>query len=42
MLPNGFHVYMLKVDRIRVEKQTMLQNFLPIGEELTVVYLFND
>jgi len=41
-LPDGFHVYMLRIDKIKVEKETMLENFLPLGEELTVVYLFND
>ena len=42
LLPDGFHVYVLKINKVKVEKETMLQNFMTVGEELTVVYLFND
>lgn len=42
ILDQGINVYVLQVQKLKVEEDTMLANYLTPGEEITVVYLFND
>ena len=41
-LNKGIDVYMFDVKKVKVEENTMLANYMTPGEELTLVYLFND
>lgn len=41
-LKEGADVYVMDVKKVKVEEDTMLENYMETGEELTIVYLFNE